>query len=164
MGRVTEGLGLHEIIRAELFKANPAGGWFPPVLQDVEDLITNNGCIHIARRISGLAAQSSNMGWIACGTMTTAASINDSVLSGEVIRKATAVASATSNNLYTAIATFGGAAESISSVQLTEAGLFNHAQSGQGVMMQRVTFAAVTLADSDLFKITLETLVGSRTI
>ena len=67
-------------------------------------------------------------------------------------------------SVYTNITTFGGAADSITSVVLREAGIFNHAGSGNGTMFQRVTYAAVTLADSDLFSITMQTVVGSRTI
>ena len=58
----------------------------------------------------------------------------------------------------------GGFADTIQSIAITEAGVVNHANSGQGTMLQRVTFAAVTLANSDLLKVELITNVGSNTI
>ena len=79
-----------------------------------------------------------------------------------MVRKTFAVGSATNNNIFTAINTFGGFADSITSAAIVEAAIFNHANSGE--CFQRVTFAAVTLANSDLLKLTLQTNVGSNTI
>lgn len=107
------------------------------------------------------------MAHMAVGTGTAAPVLTDGTtpgLYGEIKRKALSTNSAITNNVYTAVMTLGGAADSIQSIAITEAGVFNHASSGQGTMLQRVTFAAVTLADSDLFRITLETNIGSNTI
>lgn len=161
-----EELTLREIVRAELFRALPEGGYAAPQSMEVTDLIVNNGRIYIARRIAGGDATTgaSAMAYMAVGTVSTAATLTDSTLTGEVDRKALATNSAQTNNIYTAVATWGGAADTVTSLQIVEAGIFNHANSGQGTMMQRVTFATVTLADSDLLKVTLETNVGSNTI
>ena len=130
--------------------------------QIVEDLITNNGRVFLAQRI-GLDVNSP-MAHMAVGTMTTAAALTDAIVSGEVARNALAVNSALTNNEYTATTTFAGDADSVTSVALTEAGLVNHATSGEGTLFQRVVFAAVTLAASDFLNITLKTNVGSNTI
>lgn len=161
---VNQGIALGEEIEVLLHKHRSLGGWSDPVALNTEDLVVDNGATHLARRISGGDTASSAMAHIAVGTATTAATFTDTALTGEVARKATAINSALTNNVYSAVATFGGAAESVTSLALTEAGLFNHASSGNGVMFQRVTFASVTLANSDLLSITLQTNVGSRTI
>jgi hypothetical protein len=167
-GPYTSTLLIKETVRVDIFRGH-RGVYAaePDETPMVEDLIVNNGRIFIARRIAGgdtQTAPGSAMAYMAVGTATTAAALTDTTLPGEIKRKALAVNSALTNNIYTAVATYGGAAESIQSIAITEAGVFNHANSGQGTMMQRVTFAAVTLADSDLFRITLETNVGSNTI
>lgn len=154
-----EGLPLKETIEVRLIRADGAE-------ESVEstDLIVNSGRIYIAKRITGGDTVASAMNYMAVGTATTAPALTDTTLPGEVNRKALAVASATSNNVWTAVATFGGAADGLTGVAIAEAGIFNHASSGQGTMMQRVTFSSVTLQASDLLKITLQTNVGSNTI
>ena len=158
-----EPLSLGEIVRAELQRALPEGGWAPPEDVCVEDLILTTGRNYLAARIG--VAVNSPMAWMAVGTGTTAAALTDGStpgLYGEIKRKALSTNSALSaDNIYTAVATFGGAADSVSSIAITEGALVNHVGSGQGTMFQRVTFAAVTMADSDLFKLTLQTNVGS---
>ena len=97
-------------------------------------------------------------------SVATAPGLTDTTLTGEVNRKILSTNSAITNNIYTAVATWGGSADSITSVDLQEAGLFNSTLSAQGTMFQRVTFASVILANSDLLQVTLETNVGSNTI
>lgn len=154
-----ESLGLWELVRAEILRAN---GGVEEVC--VNDLIVNAGRTYLAKRIAAGDTVASAMAYMAVGTVATAAGLTDTTLTGEVVRKALSTNSAATNNIHTCVATFGGAADSVTSIAITEAGVFNHAASGNGTMFQRVTFAAVTLAGSDLLKITLETNVGSNTI
>src|SRR5437867_8659057 len=136
---------------------------------EYENLNPTTGRNFLARRVAGGDSQTppgSIMAWMALGSGTTAAALTDGStpgLYGEIKRKALSTNSAgiTASNIYTPVATFGGAAESIQSIAITESGIFNHVGSGQGAEFQRVTFASVTLADSDLLKITLETNIGS---
>lgn len=154
-----------ETIKAEVYRGYR--GFYaqePDEVCCVNDLIVNAGRTYIARRISVGDAVQSAMAHIAVGTGTATPVVGDTALAGEYKRKATAINSAVTNNVWSAISTFGGAADVITSLQMTEAGVFNHASSGQGTMMQRVTFAAVTLADSDIFRIELQTNIGSNTI
>jgi hypothetical protein len=151
-----EGLTLRELVKAEVYRH----GVEEPEHVCVEDLIVTAGRTWLAKRI-GADNIGSAMAYMAVGTTATAAALGDTTLPGEVKRKPLATNSALSANVYTAVMTLGGAADSVTSLALTEAGIFNHASSGQGTMFQRVTFAAVTLANSDLLKITLETNVGS---
>ncbi len=158
------GLLLQEIVRVGLTRAIESGGYRPEVELDAFDLIPNTGRIFLAKRISGLDSVASPMRYMAIGTSATAAALGDTTLPGEIKRKASAVYSATANNLYTNVCTYGGAADSVQSISITEAGVLNHANSGFGELFQRVTFPAVILANSDILRLTLETLVGSNTI
>ena len=160
-----EPLGLGETIKAEIFRGD--GGFYsdvPDEVMCVNDLIVNTGRIYLAKRISAGDIVASAMAHVAVGTGTASPALGDTALAGEYKRKATAINSAITNNVWSAISTFGGFADTITSLQITEAGGFNHASSGQGTMMQRVTFSAVTLADSDIFRIELQTNVGSNQI
>src|SRR5881296_2356525 len=131
---------------------------------EYQNLNPTTGRQYLARRIAGGDSQTppgSIMAWMAVGTGTVVPALTDGTtpgLYGEIKRKALSTNSAgiTAVNIYTAVATYGGAAESIQSIAITESGIFNHVGSGQGAEFQRVTFASVTLADSDLLKITLE--------
>ncbi len=158
-----EALSLKEIVRAEIYRAQPDGGYpEAPDELDVVDLITTAGRTYLAKRINAGDAVASGMAYMAIGINTAAPTLGDTLVGSECLRKALAIASTIAgNNVWTAVCTFGGAADAITSKELHEAGILNHASSGQGTLFQRVTFSTVTLADSDLLKITLETNVGS---
>ncbi len=155
-----EALTLREIVRAEVYRGS-GGSYGDPEELCVNDLITTAGRNWLALRIG--PAVNSPMGWMAVGSGATAAALGDTALVREVVRKAlsTNTAGITAANVWTAVMTLGGSADSVSSISLAEAGIFNHVGSGQGTMFQRVTFSPVVLANSDLLKITLETNVGS---
>jgi|SRR3990170_819926 len=161
-------LTFKETVRIGLWRGT--GGAYavePDECPTVEDLIVNAGRIFLARRIAGGDSQTppgSAMAYMAVGTATAAPALTDTTLPGEIKRKVLSTNSAITNNEYTAVATYGGFADTIQSIAITEAGVVNHANSGQGTMLQRVTFAAVTLANSDLLKVELITNVGSNTI
>lgn len=158
---MSENLVLAERIRVTVWELN-ADGVFVPRPHHVVDLITNVGRSWLAGRIGGDIG--SPMTHVAIGTATSAPALGDTALPGEIDRKAAAVASATDNNLFTASATWGGHVDSVASIAITEAGLLNHANSGSGILFQRVTFSAVTLNNSSFLELTLETRVGSNTI
>ena len=159
---VSPPLNLKEVVRVDVFRGRSEGySGIPDETPEVQDLIVNPGRVHLAKRIVGLDSASSAMAYMAVGTGSTAPALTNSILAGEVNRKLFASESAT-DNVWTAINTWGGSADSVTSVQIQEAGIFNKSDSGD--MFQRVTFATVTLANSDLLKVTLETNVGSNTI
>ena len=159
----TEPLFLKEVIKAEIYRGHR--GYYtsdPDEVICANDLIVTTGRTYIAKRISAGDAVASAMAHIAVGTGTTGPALGDTALVGEYKRKATCINSTlSSNNVWSAVVTLGGFADTITSLQMTEAGVFNHASSGQGTMMQRVTFSAVTLADSDIFRCELQTNCGS---
>ncbi len=136
----------------------------PDEVPQAVDLIVNNGRIYLAQRASAGDTVASKMNYMAVGTAVAAPALTDTTLPGEIRRKALAVYSANPNNVIMAVSTFGGFAETIQSIAITEAGIFNHASSGLGTMKARVTFASVTLADSDILRVEHLTNVGSNTI
>lgn len=128
----------------------------------VENLIVNNGMNYLAAYVGSQAVgTNSRMSYTAIGTVSTAASLTDSTLTGEIKRKAYDVTTL-NGNVWTVINTWGGSADSITSASIVEAGTFNHASSAQGVMFQRVTFSSVVLANSDFLSLQIDTTVGSR--
>lgn len=163
MGNIVETLVLKEEIIAEIYRGHR--GFYtdtPDEILPVQDLIVTTGRVYLAKRISAGDTVASAMAHVAIGTGSTGAALGDTALGNEVIRKASAINSTLLNtNVWSIVATFGGFADSITSAQITEAGVFNHASSGQGTMFQRVTFSAVTLANSDLYRIELSTNCGS---
>ena len=127
-----EVMHLGEVVKGELYRGTINGyNTVPDEIICMNDLIVTAGRVFIAKRISAGDTVSSAMGHIAVGTGTTGAALGDTALVAERARKATAINSVLSANVYTDIATFGGFADSVTSAQLTEAGLFNHASSGQ---------------------------------
>ena len=155
-------LQLGEIITARVHRAMPMGGWAEPQILGTGDLVVNTGRIFLAQRIG--ADVNSPMAHLAVGTNNAGPALANTLVTGEVSRKPLAVNSALVNNIYTAVATWGGSADSVTSLNLQEGGLFNHASSGEGTMFQRVIYSPVILANSDLLSLTLETNVGSNTI
>lgn len=125
------------------------------------NLFLNSGMDWLAAYQS--SSPGSAMLYMLVGTISTAATLTNVVGSmGEVARKLSATRTA-SNNILTEVATFGGAANGITSVSLREVGVTNHAGSGpNGDLRSRTVFAAVILADSDMLRIQYETTVGSR--
>lgn len=157
-----DALVLKEVVKAEVFRPLPGGGYpeEPSDVLCVGDLIVATGRAYLAQRIRSGDTVASAMNYMVVGTVTTAATLTDTLVTGEVLRKVLSYGSA-SNNVFSAVATFGGAADSLTGIALTEAGITNHAGSGMGTLYQRVTFSAWTPAASDLLKLTLQTNVGS---
>jgi hypothetical protein len=155
------GLPLYGTLDTKVLRARPEGGWFLEQELTARNLVTSGGQEFIAKRI-GPSVIGSSMNHMAVGSGTTAAALGNTALLAEQGRKTLAISSVTGNaNVYTAIATFGGNADSVTSVAITEIGVFNHASSGQGTMLARVVQAAVTLAQSDLLHMTYNLNVGS---
>ena len=163
MSKAEDGLRLLEIVKAEIYRGKPEGySESPDETVCVNDLITTAGRTWLARRIASDSSVVSAMAYMAIGSGSTAPALGDTTLVREVKRKLLSTNSTIdNNNVYTAVATFGGFADTIQSIAIVEAGILNHANSGNGTLFQRVTFASVTLADSDLLRITLQTNVGS---
>lgn len=110
-----------------------------------------------ARAISNTA---STMNYIAVGTVTAAHSLNSTNF-GEVGRKAASIV-ASSNEVVILVNTWGGSADSVTSLALGSAATANHASSGQGTYLSMVNGLSTTLANSDFLKIQVECRVGSH--
>jgi hypothetical protein len=62
------------------------------------------------------------------------------------------------------VATWAGAADSLVGVPLASAASVNHANSGQGEILNIVNSVDATLQDSDFLKIQMEVQVGSHNL
>ncbi len=108
-----------------------------------ENIIVDVGFDLIADVI-GLTAQPVEVTHCAIGTGTTAAAATDTTLETELVRKTTAYTHTASTKVFQFETTFL-AGEGTGTI--TEAGLFNNVTAG--VMLDRVTFAAVGKAAAD---------------
>jgi len=122
-----------------------------------ENLIVGDGMDWLAQYLT--SNPGSAMAYTAVGTGGTDPTVNDTALEGEVARN-TFATNTSSNNVWITVTTFAGAADSITSVALTEAGVFNAATGG--TMFQRLTGTIATLGNSDFLKLTIETTIGSK--
>jgi hypothetical protein len=100
---------------------------------------------------------------IAVGSGTAAGSLGSTALIHEVVRKAGATQT-TSRSTIILTNTFGGAADSITSVALEEAGIFNSVSSGQGIMLNKLTGVNATLANSDILSLEMTYQIGSHAL
>lgn len=101
----------------------------------------------------------SAMNHVAVGTGTGASSLGAVALAGEVARNVMG-SKLSSKNVWITTCTFAGGTDSITSVALTEAAVFN-ATSGYNCF-QRIQGVLATLGGSDYLHLTIETTIGSR--
>ena len=125
----------------------------------ISNLVTDVGMDWLAEYLT--TTPDSAMNYVAVGTGTLAPALTDTALGGEIARNAMA-SRTSSKNIWITTCTFAGAADSITSVAITEAGVFN-ASSGFD-MFQRVQGTIATLGDSDFLQLTIETTIGSRSV
>ncbi len=127
-----------------------------------ENIVTSAGLNALAAGV--IDNTTSSFLFLAVGTQTAAASLG-SVQGGlgEVDRKSP-VTITSSNEVAFMVSTWGGAADSVTSVALESAGMFNHANSGTGVMLNQVTGVSATLADSDFLNLEVQIQVGSHNL
>lgn len=127
------------------------------------NVVVQTGLTMLARYVSsyGVGANS-QMAYIAIGTATTAASVNQTNLAGEVKRLPFSASSVTTNNSWSAVSTFGGGTDNLVNVVIGEAGVWNATGSGAGVMFNRAPLAATfTLQNSDIAAVQVIVSVGS---
>ena len=122
------------------------------------NIVTGEGLNLLASR--GIADTSSRFGWIGVGTENYTPHINSQTF-GEADRKVAALLSS-SQELIVAIATWGGAADSVTSNQLEMAGIANHPTIGTGVFLNIANGLSTVLADSDFLHLEVQVQVGSH--
>ena len=124
--------------------------------------------LFVRRGMSYLAALQSTtpnsvMNHMHLGSGTTVATLTDIFLAaqtGSRVAMASRGVTGTNSNILTEVATFAGFLSGVTSVPLTEIGIFNHASSG-GDLRSRAVFASITLGDSDYLQVNYRTTVGS---
>lgn len=147
---------------------NVRGRWMFEIMRadgSVERKVLNNivvavGLDAIASRI-GLDT-TSRFGFLAIGTVTAQPSLGSSNF-GEVSRKAGSTITS-SKEVFIMVATWGGAADSLTGVALASGAVVNHVNSGQGTIMNIVNSVSTTLQDSDLLKVQMEIQIGSHNL
>ncbi len=128
----------------------------------VDNVVVSQGLNYLAQR--GVTNTGSAFLYIAIGTQTAASSLGSTQAGmGEVDRKL-ASTNASSNEVMILVATWGGAADSVTSLDLRTAGACNHANSGSGEFLNFTNSVATILADSDFLKLQLEIQVGSHNL
>lgn len=149
---------VHGEWNVDIYRADPAGGWRLPERRTLHNIVLSGGLDEMAALVAGDAASATQ--YLAVGTVTAAASL-DSTNFGEVARKSGHTVGS-SNEFIICAATYGGAADVITSVALETAAIGNHASSGQGVLFNAVTGVSATLANSDLLSLTCRIRIGSH--
>lgn len=126
----------------------------------IPNIVTADGLNHLASR--AIADTGSKYNWLAIGTADYTPHINSQSI-GECDRKQAALISS-SAELIVAIATWGGAADSVTSNQLEMAGIGNHQTAGTGHLLNVANGLSTVLADSDFLHLEIQVQVGSHNI
>lgn len=131
----------------------------------LKNIVTRPGLNRIAHR--AVAHDTSPFFYIVVGTVTAAASLDSTQAGiGEVKRKVSAVGStqAQSSEWIFLQCTFGGAADSVTSLVMDSAGISDGVNSSAsvGILGNQVNGMGVTLANSDLLDLTVRIRCGSH--
>jgi hypothetical protein len=127
----------------------------------IDNLFVKRGMSYLARLQSTDVV--SAMNFMHLGSGTVAATLSDIALgsqSGSRSVMASRLVTGANSNILTEVATFAGFLSGVTSIQLSEIGIFNQASSG-GDMRSRAVFAPIVLADTDFLQVTYRTTVGS---
>jgi len=110
----------------------------------------------------GVTNSNSAFLYLAVGTQSEASSLGSVQAGmGEVSRKMGATIT-TSKEFMILVATWAGAADGVTSLDLRTASAVNHATSGSGEHLNFVNSVSTTLADSDFLRIQMDVRVGSH--
>ncbi len=128
----------------------------------VKNLVTIAGMNRYANR-AVVAAATTPFGYLAIGSYTVASNQVSlaSTNFGELSRKVAITAVQTKEFIYL-VATYGGAAQSITSLTIDSGALCDHANSGSGIVGAIGQGLAVTLGNSDFLNLTYRVQVGSH--
>ncbi len=126
----------------------------------IPNIVTADGLNLLASR--AIANTGSKFNWLGVGTQNYTPHINSQTF-GESNRKQAALISS-SKELIVAIATWGGAADSVTSQQLEMAGIANHETIDSGIMLNIADGLSTVLADSDFLHLEIQVQVGSHNL
>jgi hypothetical protein len=124
------------------------------------NIVTADGLNNLANR--AISDAGSKYNWLAIGTANYTPHINSQEIL-ECDRKVGAVVG-NSFELIVVVATWGGAADSVTSNQLEMAGIANHETSGSGHYLNVANGLSTVLADSDFLHLEVQVQVGSHAI
>lgn len=124
------------------------------------NIVTADGLNHLANR--AVSDAGSRYNWLAIGTADYTPHINSQEIL-ECDRKQAAIMG-NSFELIVGIATWGGAADSVTSNDLEMAAIANHQTSGSGHYLNVANGLSTVLADSDFLHLEIQVQVGSHAI
>lgn len=125
----------------------------------IPNIVTALGLNNLANR--AVSDAGSKYTWIAIGTANYTPHINSQEIL-ECDRKTASGLISSSQELIVAIATWGGAADSVTSNQLEMAAIANHQTSGSGHYLNVANGLSTVLADSDFLHLEIQVQVGSH--
>ncbi len=126
----------------------------------IPNIVTADGLNQLANR--AISDAGSKYNWLAIGTADYTPHINSQEIL-ECDRKIGAIVG-NSFELIVVIATWGGAAEAVTSNQLEMAAIGNHETSGSGHYLNVANGLSTVLADSDFLHLEVQVQVGSHAI
>ena len=130
--------------------------------QQHRNLVVNAGQNFLAQYISSWAiGANSQMVAMGVGTSTTAASLNQTTILGEVKRLAFSSTSVGANS-WSAVTTFGGGSDGLTNVWISEVAVANTVNSGGGTLLNRIVINSFTLQSSDIAQLQVIVACGSR--
>ena len=146
----------------------PRGRWVATItradgsteVKSLTNIVTALGLDALASR--AISNTTSAFNHMAVGTVTAASSLGSTNF-GEVSRKVPTTITS-SKEVFYSVNTWGGAADSVTSVTLESAAIVNHVNSGLGTVLNIVTGVSATLADSDFLHLEVQIQVGSHNL
>lgn len=120
------------------------------------------GLNHLANR--AVSDAGSKYDWIAIGSATHTPHINSQYIAESSRKGGPLPVMGNSYELIVAVATWGGAADSVTSVALEMAAICNHQTSGSGHYLNTANGLSTVLADSDFLHLEVQVQVGSHAI
>jgi hypothetical protein len=133
----------------------------------VKNIVTRQGLNRLAYRAASITNNSGHITHIAVGSATATHTLDSTQANlGEVSRKALIVAGigTQSREWIYGVATWGGAADSVTSIALNAAGLSDwpNSSASVGILFNMVDGLGVTLGNSDFLNLTVRIRVGSH--
>jgi hypothetical protein len=116
-----------------------------------DNIIVNTGFDFIANAIGLTASRPEAMNAIALGTDTTAATLAQTALAGELAREAATYAHTAGTKVFSFAANF---AAGVATGAITEAGVFNSIVANSGIMFDRVVFPVINKGAADTLQVT----------
>jgi hypothetical protein len=126
------------------------------------NVVMADGLNNLANR--AISDAGSKYNWLAIGSATHTPHINSQYIAESSRKGGPPAVIGNSYELIVVVATWGGAADSVTSVALEMAAICNHQTSGSGHYLNTANGLSTVLADSDFLHLEVQVQVGSHAI